>query len=320
MQDSSSGKERSPNTVTAASDLAGADPEEPARSIHHYVSTHSSRSSSFNESSAEVILGLFQQDVYSDACSSGLDLDGKDPAVRNMLILADAQREGSWANRRFQKMIADSPVSPASLTVVPNVQPDDEWPYGFGQGAPVDEKGHYILSQIGMPVVASPVVASPGLQADLESRLAKISPSQGTLDNTDVNLGTNPSLPPRKINNQTFRVDLKRKRNNSDDDSFPQTPTPCRIFQGVTNSPNHARSMPVQEPRAKRQRLRSPFNLNSEPVQGSRIKPLELGAVTRTELKEFTQGIKETLTRQTEVLSEILQALKAKELNVTVRI
>lgn len=50
------------------------------------------------------------------------------------------------------------------------VQSDDEWPYGVGQGAPLDDKGRYIYSQIGMPVVPS-----PGLQAAIDSGLAMVS-------------------------------------------------------------------------------------------------------------------------------------------------
>lgn len=100
MQDDGSGNsEQSLNTVPA--DLG--DSEEPAHSIYHYVSDHSSRSSSFNGSLAEIILGLFRQDVSSDARSSGLDLEGKDPAVRDMLIRANAQNEGSWVNRRLKR-------------------------------------------------------------------------------------------------------------------------------------------------------------------------------------------------------------------------
>ncbi|KAF8447788.1 hypothetical protein L210DRAFT_939929 [Boletus edulis BED1] len=105
MHDDSSRKE--PSSKAIPTDRATSEKshraEKTRRSPRHYRSYHSSRSSSFNESSAEIILGLFRQDVVSEARSSGLDLEGKDPAVRNMLILADAQREGSWVNKRLKR-------------------------------------------------------------------------------------------------------------------------------------------------------------------------------------------------------------------------
>ncbi|KAG6369539.1 hypothetical protein JVT61DRAFT_14288 [Boletus reticuloceps] len=85
MHDDSSGKEPSSKAIPvdcATSEKSHCGKKTPSRcSPRRYHSYHSSRSSSFNESSAEIILGLFRQDVASEACSSGLDLEGKDPAV-----------------------------------------------------------------------------------------------------------------------------------------------------------------------------------------------------------------------------------------------
>ncbi|KAG6379153.1 hypothetical protein JVT61DRAFT_11593 [Boletus reticuloceps] len=64
-------------------------------------SRHSSRSSSFNDSAAEIILGLFQRE---DRMASGLGTeytDEEDPAVRDMLIRAELQKPDSWVRKQL---------------------------------------------------------------------------------------------------------------------------------------------------------------------------------------------------------------------------
>ncbi|KAF8443891.1 hypothetical protein L210DRAFT_3638872 [Boletus edulis BED1] len=64
-------------------------------------SCHSSRSSSFNDSAAEIILGLFQRDNRIDAGLGTEYTDEEDPAVRAMLIHAELQKPDSWVRRRL---------------------------------------------------------------------------------------------------------------------------------------------------------------------------------------------------------------------------
>ncbi|KAF8120738.1 hypothetical protein EV363DRAFT_1407017 [Boletus edulis] len=61
----------------------------------------SSRSSSFNESAAEIILGLFRKDDRIDAGLGTEYTDEEDPAVRDMLIRTELQKPDSWVRRRL---------------------------------------------------------------------------------------------------------------------------------------------------------------------------------------------------------------------------
>ncbi|KAG6373358.1 hypothetical protein JVT61DRAFT_6505 [Boletus reticuloceps] len=63
-----------------------------------YSSAHSSRSSSFNASAAEIILGLFrQEDNITHIGPSYYDED--DPTVREALILQHARNPDSWVSK-----------------------------------------------------------------------------------------------------------------------------------------------------------------------------------------------------------------------------
>jgi hypothetical protein len=70
-------------------------------SFSRYVSRHSSRLSSFNESSAEIILGLFREENRIKAGFGPEYTNEEDPAVREMLILTEAQKPDSWVSRRL---------------------------------------------------------------------------------------------------------------------------------------------------------------------------------------------------------------------------
>ena len=64
-------------------------------------SAHSSRSSSFNASAAEVILGLFQEDSIAHMDPSFHTQD--DPIVREALILQLAQDPNSWVSKSLAR-------------------------------------------------------------------------------------------------------------------------------------------------------------------------------------------------------------------------
>ena len=64
-------------------------------------SAHSSRSTSFNDSAAKVILGLFQESIFVDAGCS--DYAHEDPAVRAEFIRRDAQNPDSWIHKKLTR-------------------------------------------------------------------------------------------------------------------------------------------------------------------------------------------------------------------------
>ena len=64
-------------------------------------STHSSRSYSFNDGAAEVILGLFQESIFVDAGRG--DYAHEDPAVRAEFIHWDAQNPESWVRKMLAR-------------------------------------------------------------------------------------------------------------------------------------------------------------------------------------------------------------------------
>jgi len=67
----------------------------------------SSRSSSFNDSAAEIILGLFRTDIRAKA-ALGAEYDAEeDPSVRDMLIRTYAQNPDSWVSKRLASMATE---------------------------------------------------------------------------------------------------------------------------------------------------------------------------------------------------------------------
>lgn len=71
------------------------------------MSSHSSRSSSFNDSAAEIILGLFRTDIRAEA-ALGAEYDAEeDPSVRDMLIRTYAQNPDSWVSKRLASMATE---------------------------------------------------------------------------------------------------------------------------------------------------------------------------------------------------------------------
>ena len=92
-------KDLSDSLNTSSADQTG--PQQDTYSFSRYVSRHSSRSSSFNESSAEIILGLFREEHRIKAGFGPEYTDEEDPAVREMLILTEAQKPDSWVRRRL---------------------------------------------------------------------------------------------------------------------------------------------------------------------------------------------------------------------------
>lgn len=65
------------------------------------ASAHSSRSSSFNQSAAEAILGLGREDIAANAELS--HYAHEDPAVREVFILKDAKNLDSWVSKQFRR-------------------------------------------------------------------------------------------------------------------------------------------------------------------------------------------------------------------------
>ena len=65
----------------------------------HYTSAHSSRSSSFNQSAAELILGLFREDTVANVELS--HYAHEDLAVREVFILMDAKNPDSWVSKKL---------------------------------------------------------------------------------------------------------------------------------------------------------------------------------------------------------------------------
>jgi hypothetical protein len=76
--------------------------EFPGQQDRHFShSCYSSRSSSFNDSAAEVILGLFREDTFLSAgCSDYLH---EDPAVQAAFIHRDAQNPDSWVSKTLAR-------------------------------------------------------------------------------------------------------------------------------------------------------------------------------------------------------------------------
>ena len=64
-------------------------------------SCHSSRSSSFNDSAAEIILGLFRRENRTASGLSTEYTDEEDPAVQEMLIRTELQKPDSWVRRQL---------------------------------------------------------------------------------------------------------------------------------------------------------------------------------------------------------------------------
>ena len=62
-----------------------------------FSSAHSSRSSSFNASAAEIILGLFREDNAAHIGPSYYEEE--DPTVREAIILQHAQSPNSWVSK-----------------------------------------------------------------------------------------------------------------------------------------------------------------------------------------------------------------------------
>ncbi|KAG6374816.1 hypothetical protein JVT61DRAFT_4200 [Boletus reticuloceps] len=86
-------------------------------------SRHSSQSLSFNDSAAEIILGLFQRDNRIDAGLGTEYTDEEDPAVRAMLIHTELQKPDSWVHRRLAmvQMWDDSESESEGSEVRPNL-------------------------------------------------------------------------------------------------------------------------------------------------------------------------------------------------------
>lgn len=66
------------------------------------ASAHSSRSSSFNDSAAELILGLFREDTAANPELSHYAHE-EDPAVREAFILMDAKNPDSWVSKQLRR-------------------------------------------------------------------------------------------------------------------------------------------------------------------------------------------------------------------------
>ena len=76
----------------------GAKPKCP--SPQHYTSAHSSQSSSFNSSVAEIILGLSREDAITHISPTFYE---EDPSVREALILQHAQNPNSWVRKTLAR-------------------------------------------------------------------------------------------------------------------------------------------------------------------------------------------------------------------------
>lgn len=68
-----------------------------------YRSPHSSRSSLFNESAAEIILGLFQADSDAIAHMGPSHYEEDDPSVRKALILQHTQNPNLWVRKKLAR-------------------------------------------------------------------------------------------------------------------------------------------------------------------------------------------------------------------------
>ncbi|KAG6375291.1 hypothetical protein JVT61DRAFT_3516 [Boletus reticuloceps] len=79
-------------------------------SSHCYKSRHSSRSSSFNESTAEILLGLFRKDTRIEANLGAQYEDEEDPAVRDMVIRAHGEDPDSWVSKKLARVVPTEPV------------------------------------------------------------------------------------------------------------------------------------------------------------------------------------------------------------------
>ncbi|KAF8437719.1 hypothetical protein L210DRAFT_3647386 [Boletus edulis BED1] len=158
---------------------------------------------------------------------------------------------------------------------------------GVGQGAPLDENGRYIYSQIGQPVVPSPPPTDEVVSPNGDHYGAT---SIALAGGSDI-VGDHPSL----------------KRVHSDDEnSLPRTPQARRLGAMLTNTPSKFTSTPTSQLRRarKRPRLEDPFEFHTGLQVSTRIDSLEMT------MKDLQQDVKVSLERQTELLSEILDVLR----------
>ncbi|KAN0073664.1 hypothetical protein V8E55_012141 [Tylopilus felleus] len=168
---------------------------------------------------------------------------------------------------------------------------------GVGQGAPLDENGRYIYSQVGMPIFASP--SSPSPRAAQENLLK--SPSNSNDMPADAVFGHG-----AEVN----RPCLKRGRSSdSVNDSLPQTPHRLNTARGLfaLGTPRLVRTMPSESlpsPRApKRRRLHASASISAR-LQTLRMETLE------ESMKELQKDVRSILVKQTEFLAEILDVLR----------
>ncbi|KAF8120736.1 hypothetical protein EV363DRAFT_1188394 [Boletus edulis] len=161
---------------------------------------------------------------------------------------------------------------------------------GVGQGAPLDENGRYIYSQVGMPIFPSPSPPAPSIDLHTKELLDHN-------DQADTAVAHEYA---------TSRPSLKRKFNDVVNDSLPQTPR--RLGGSLTNTPTHMRSLPAAlSPARKRHRLRAPFDLGLG-WQGSRMERLE------DAIGEMRRDLNVELAKQTEILAGILAVLREQNL------
>jgi hypothetical protein len=113
-------KDLSDSLNTSSADQTNS--QEDTYSFSRYVSRHSSRSSSFNESSAEIILGLFREENRIKAGFGHEYTDEEDHAVREMLILTKAQKPDSWVSRRLAMVELWNDSDDDGGTVHPSIQ------------------------------------------------------------------------------------------------------------------------------------------------------------------------------------------------------
>ncbi|KAG6374719.1 hypothetical protein JVT61DRAFT_4089 [Boletus reticuloceps] len=158
---------------------------------------------------------------------------------------------------------------------------------GVGQGAPLDENGRYIYSQVGMPIFPSPPPPAPSIDLLTEESLDHNGQADTAVAHDSEHATSHPSL--------------KRKFDDVFDDSLPQTPR--RLGGSLTNTPTHVRCLPATLPPAtKQRRLRAPFGLGLG-LQASRMERLE------DVVNEMRQDLIAGLAKQTEILAGILAVL-----------
>ncbi|KAF8437718.1 hypothetical protein L210DRAFT_3647385 [Boletus edulis BED1] len=207
----------------------------------HYTSSHSSRSSSFNASAAEIILGLFQEDAIAHIGPSYYEED--DPSVREALVLQQAQNPESWVRKTLARPeLWKDAADPESDTVgdihcVKRARSDS--------GSRKDAKEY----------------------GDNERKLQKsaqsgdVADSRRKLSDSAVLTTTADSEAARALRSRDIVTDhptLKRRR--SDEHDLPQTPH--RGFGGNTVNCDKASSVPMQPLRPmKQRRLQSPIDI-----------------------------------------------------------